>query len=100
MYLRSKQHLGLTSIYLYSLFFLKSQLMTPAVTLLMWLGPACRVIPLGPATPFTAFPGEAGPAGLCWAPQGQATVGQRPCSLRLVPSPGPLQLLPIHFLAS
>lgn len=52
MYFRSKQHLELTSIYTVYLFFLKSQQMTPAGTLLMWLGPSLRGDPsLGPVMP-------------------------------------------------
>lgn len=93
---KSKQHLESRSSYI--VFFFLNQQMTPAGTCLMWLDLSLQGdIPGTSLCPFTSSSGAAGPADLCWVPWVWPLLGP----LSLSPGcPGPLQLLPIHFLAS
>lgn len=75
--------------------------MIPAGTLPMCLGPSLQGDIPGTSHSFlTASSSEAGPADLCGAPWGRATAWPSLVLSGLSPLPGPLQLLPIHFLAS
>ena len=75
-----------------------NQQMTPAGTRLMWLDPSLQGDTPGTSLcPFPASSAAAGPADLCWAPWVWPLLGP----LSFPPGcPGPLQLPPIHFLAS